>query len=77
MGEPDSIAAQLTQALKHGRFVLYCQPIVPAMDITVGYEYVEIFVRFLDEEEKLLPPGTFFPILEAAGLTRILVLTAT
>jgi len=33
---------------------------------------MEIFVRFREEEDKLLPPGTFFPILEANHLTPLL-----
>src|SRR5207245_8041715 len=35
-------------------------------------KYLEIFVRFREEEDKLLPPGTFFPILEANHLAPLL-----
>src|SRR3954468_359308 len=34
--------------------------------------YLEILVRFVEEEQKLLPPGTFFPLLQEAGLMPLL-----
>ncbi len=65
-------AGHFTDALKKGLFALYCQPIVPVETAKVDYKYLEIFVRFREEEDKLLPPGTFFPILEAHHLTPLL-----
>jgi Amt family ammonium transporter len=65
-------AGHFTDALKKGLFALYCQPIVPVETAKVDYKYMEIFVRFREEEDKLLPPGTFFPILEANHLTPLL-----
>ena len=58
-------AGHFTDALKKNLFALFCQPIVPVESAKVDYKYLEIFVRFREEEDKLLPPGTFFPILEA------------
>lgn len=57
------IADKLISALKQGGFVLYAQKIVP---LAAGDDrpFREILVRFREEEEKLLPPGTFFPMLE-------------
>lgn len=65
-------AGQFTEALKKGQFTLFCQPIVAVESAKVDYKYLEIFVRFREEEDKLLPPGTFFPILEANHLTPLL-----
>ena len=57
-----NIADKLIAALKTGGFVLYAQKILPL----AGGErpFQEILVRFREEEEKLLPPGTFFPMLQ-------------
>ena len=57
------IAGKLVTALKEGGFVLYAQSIV-ALGRSDGRPFQEILVRFKEEEEKLLPPGTFFPMLE-------------
>src|SRR5713101_403700 len=65
-------AGHFTDALKKGLFTLFCQPIVAVESAKVDYKYLEIFVRFREEEDKLLPPGTFFPILEANHLTPLL-----
>jgi EAL domain-containing protein (putative c-di-GMP-specific phosphodiesterase class I) len=65
-------AGQFTEALKKGLFTLFCQPIVPVESAKVDYKYLEIFVRFREEEDKLVPPGTFFPVLEAHHLTPLL-----
>jgi EAL domain-containing protein (putative c-di-GMP-specific phosphodiesterase class I) len=65
-------AGNFTEALKKGSFTLFCQPIVPVESGKADYKYLEIFVRFREEEDKLLPPGTFFPILEANHLTPLL-----
>lgn len=65
-------AGHFAEALRQGQFVLFCQPIVPAASGAVDYKHLEIFVRFREEEDKLLPPGTFFPVLEANHLTPLL-----
>lgn len=65
-------AGHFTEALKQGQFVLFCQPIVSAASPAPDYKYLEIFVRFREEEDTLLPPGTFFPVLEANHLTPLL-----
>jgi len=57
------IADKLISALKEGGFVLYAQKIVP-LGAGDKRPFREILVRFREEEEKLLPPGTFFPMLE-------------
>jgi EAL domain-containing protein (putative c-di-GMP-specific phosphodiesterase class I) len=60
-----NIADKLIAALKTGGFVLYAQKIL-RLAAPAGSErpFQEILVRFREEEEKLLPPGTFFPMLQ-------------
>jgi EAL domain-containing protein (putative c-di-GMP-specific phosphodiesterase class I) len=60
-----NIADKLIAALKTGGFLLYAQKILPLAAVA-GSErpFQEILVRFREEEEKLLPPGTFFPMLQ-------------
>jgi Amt family ammonium transporter len=45
---------------------------VPVESAKVDYKHLEIFVRFREEEDKLVPPGAFFPILEANHLAPLL-----
>jgi EAL domain-containing protein (putative c-di-GMP-specific phosphodiesterase class I) len=62
-------AELFAEALKQDQFSLFGQPIASLAAAKSGHRYLEIFVRFREEEEHLLPPGTFFPILEANHLT--------
>src|SRR5437879_10533004 len=57
-----NIADKLIAALKTGGFVLYAQKILALAGDAPPFQ--EILVRFKEEEEKLLPPGTFFPMLQ-------------
>jgi len=59
-----NIADKLVSALKTGGFVLYAQKIVRLTSTGDARPFQEILVRFREEEEKLLPPGTFFPMLQ-------------
>ncbi len=61
-------ADRLIAALRQEEFVLFAQPIVPVVAVAGEPAYQEILVRFLEEEEKLLPPGSFIPILEGFRL---------
>jgi EAL domain-containing protein (putative c-di-GMP-specific phosphodiesterase class I) len=58
------IATRLIAALRQGEFVLYGQRIMPLAPRGGARPFREILIRFREEEEKLLPPGTFFPLLE-------------
>src|SRR5258706_15425369 len=60
-----NIAEKLISALKTGGFVLYAQKIL-RLAAPGGSErpFQEILGRFREEEEKLLPPGTFFSMLQ-------------
>jgi EAL domain-containing protein (putative c-di-GMP-specific phosphodiesterase class I) len=62
------IAENLHAALKAGEFVLYSQTIKPIASSAGKTVYQEILVRYAEEEDKLLPPGGFFPTLERLKL---------
>ena len=64
----EAAAAYLTGALTRDRFLLYCQPIVQVDAPQADQHFFEVLVRFRDEEEGLLPPGSFIPVLQDAGL---------
>jgi Amt family ammonium transporter len=68
----DDTADRLIEALNQDGFVLYQQPIRPLRTERRTEAYQEILVRFKEEEEKLLPPGTFIPVLESCRLMHIL-----
>ena len=61
--QPESqkdLADRLMAALQRDEFVLYTQTIVPLGPQGENRPFQEIFVRFKEEDDKLLPPGTFF-----------------
>ena len=68
----EAAAAYLTSALTRERFLLYCQPIVQVDEPHADQGFFEVLVRFRDEEEGLLPPGSFIPVLRDAGLMPLL-----
>jgi len=68
----EAAAAYLTSALTRERFLLYCQPIVQVDAPQAEQRFFEVLVRFRDEEEGLLPPGSFIPVLRDAGLMPLL-----
>jgi EAL domain-containing protein (putative c-di-GMP-specific phosphodiesterase class I) len=56
-------AARLREAIEKNEFALYCQPI-HALTGDQPYPMAEILVRMREEEQALLPPGEFLPVLE-------------
>jgi ammonium transporter, Amt family len=62
------LADRLIAALKADGFVLFAQPILALVPDPKKPPFQETLTRFREEEEKLLPPGTFFPLLEEYGL---------
>jgi len=66
--EEKSIADRLISALQEDEFVLYAQSIVPLAAQSDEWPFQEIFVRFKEEDAKLLPPGSFLPVLEECDL---------
>ena len=68
----EAASAYLISALTRDRFLLYCQPIVEVSAPHDERRFFEVLVRFRDEEEGLLPPGSFIPVLQEAGLMPLL-----
>ena len=58
------ITRRLMAALQQDEFLLYAQSIIPLVPQRQDLPFQEIYVRFREEDAKLLPPGTFFPVLE-------------
>jgi EAL domain-containing protein (putative c-di-GMP-specific phosphodiesterase class I) len=56
-------AGRLREAIDKDEFALYCQPI-HALSGDAPYPLAEILVRMREEEQALLPPGEFLPVLE-------------
>ena len=62
------LVERLTAALGQDEFILYGQNIKPLAPAPNDRPFQEILIRFQEEEAKLLPPGSFFPVLEECGL---------
>lgn len=62
------LADRLISALQEDEFVLHQQTIVPVTPKPGDRPFQEIYVRFTEEDAKMLPPGTFFPILAECEL---------
>lgn len=69
--ERQDTADRLIDAMERDRFVLHRQEIKPLQQ-KEAFPFYEILIRFLDEEEVLLPPGTFIPVLESYTLMYML-----
>jgi len=67
------IRDRLIRDLKDEKFVLYFQSIVPvAVASNANALHREILIRFKDEEQDMMPPGSFLPVLEQQGLMPLL-----
>jgi diguanylate cyclase (GGDEF)-like protein len=61
--------ARIAMAFEKERFQLYYQPIVPISGKTPKEEqHFEILLRMLDEDNQLVPPGSFIPAAERYNL---------
>jgi len=58
---------RIIAALEKDEFTLLCQTITPLATRTT-VNHFEIFIRLLEEEDQLMPPGAFFPLAERLGL---------
>jgi EAL domain-containing protein (putative c-di-GMP-specific phosphodiesterase class I) len=58
------LTERLLASLQQDEFVLYSQTIDPVGRQSEDRLFQEVFVRFSEEDSKLLPPGSFFPLLE-------------
>jgi len=66
------VREKFVKHLKEDNFVLYSQLIAPAPADSKEPQLREILARYREEEENLLPPGSFIPILEDQGLLPLL-----
>jgi len=67
--------ARLKDAFAQGAFSLYCQPILALAADPSGaphYPMGELLVRMREEEQAMMPPGEFLPVLEHYGLMPLL-----
>jgi EAL domain-containing protein (putative c-di-GMP-specific phosphodiesterase class I)/membrane protein implicated in regulation of membrane protease activity len=65
---PPTAAQRLVVALERDEFSLYSQAIVPLGAAGDGASFCEVLLRLKEEEDNLLPPGSFLPIAEEHGL---------
>jgi PAS domain S-box-containing protein len=64
----DNVADRLRAALDNDEFCLYAQAISPLSFVASRAPFHELLVRLREEEENLMPPGTFLPLAEQHGL---------
>src|SRR3989441_4921641 len=58
---------RLVEALVQDEFELYAQRIVP-LDQPKAAPMAEVLLRMREEEERMLPPGSFLPVFERCGM---------
>ncbi len=63
--------ARLREAFEKNEFELYCQPIL-ALSGDERYPMGEVLVRMQEEEQAMLPPGEFLPVLEHYNMMPLL-----
>lgn len=59
---------RIRDALDRDRLRLYFQPISPTQDVASAPGHFEIFVRMIDDEDNIIPPGAFIPAAERYNL---------
>jgi len=59
---------RIRQAIRNNGFDLYAQDIVALRDTAEPKLMHELLIRMRDEEQNLVPPGTFLPIAERYGM---------
>ncbi|MCK4705727.1 MAG: diguanylate cyclase, partial [Gammaproteobacteria bacterium] len=62
--------AKISKALEENRFKIYQQPIVCIADN--NRDHLEILLRMVDEDDKLISPGAFMPAAERYGLMPVI-----
>ncbi|WP_256250616.1 EAL domain-containing protein [Nitrosomonas sp. Nm51] len=55
---------RIIQAIKGGEFYLYCQKIIPLDANSLSPTQYEILIRMAEEENNLMPPGSFLPLVD-------------
>lgn len=61
--------ARIQDALDHDRLRLYAQPIAPAVKVPDAPLHVELLLRMLDDEGRLVSPMAFLPAAERFSMT--------
>ena len=61
---PELTAARIVQAIEDNKFHLYHQKILPLKTNSNVTNLYEILIRMYEEENNLMPPGTFLPLVE-------------
>lgn len=64
----DNVGDRLRAALENDEFCLYAQRIEPLSPAAHRLPFHELLVRLREEEDNLMPPGTFLPLAEEHGL---------
>ncbi len=64
----DNPRERIRQAIRNDEFDLYSQDIVDLRGDATSTPMLELLIRMRDEEQNLVPPGTFLPIAERLGL---------
>ena len=57
-------ATRIAQAIDGGEFNLYCQKIIPIKSSVSSSSHYEILIRMHEEENNLMPPGSFLPLVD-------------
>ncbi|WP_242447188.1 sensor domain-containing phosphodiesterase [Nitrosomonas supralitoralis] len=57
-------AARIAQAIDGEEFNLYCQKIIPIKSLDTSSSHYEILIRMHEEENNLMPPGSFLPLVD-------------
>ncbi len=58
------MADRIIKALKDGEFNLFCQEIIPLDPNSSIPTHYEILIRMAEEEDNLMPPGSFLPLVD-------------
>lgn len=59
---------RIAESIENNEFILLYQLIAPLDIHASNARHYEVFVRLIEEEENLSPPGEFFPLAEKHGL---------
>ncbi|QOJ20613.1 MAG: EAL domain-containing protein [Gammaproteobacteria bacterium] len=62
--KPSVTATRIAQAIESGEFNLYCQKILPVKPTAASSSHYEILIRMHEEENNLMPPGSFLPLVD-------------
>ncbi len=63
-GSGSTTVARIAQAIEGGEFNLYYQKISPIKSNTASSSHYEILIRMNEEENNLMPPGSFLPLVD-------------